>query len=1658
MIRRKSLRLVWLIALNIAGFTLPAFAQSWNPGHKVGTINGLYNYSYNQIPAQLVEIFPAGIPNTGLTYEWEQSVSPLMASPVSVSIAATYTFTVPLTQTTYYRRKTQLTPTNFIYSNIIKIQVVSQSWEDINYVREHDVLIPSQTDWKTIDQLVIGSKLQSTTYLDGLGRPVQKVGRETALLDPAQPNNLWADVVQFSTYDAFGRQNKQYLPYTTTTETGKYKTSPTLEQPQYYTTRYNETSAFSNVATYDNSPLNRPLRINSPGTSWASGAGNQIGYESNDATDNVQIFSIGYNSTDLPVSSGVYPDNTLYKIKRTDENGKLRVEYTDKNGRLILEKVQLDNVPVDAYNGWICTYSVYDDFNQLRFRMQPEAVKWLSTNSWNFATTNGQKVADEWCFRYEYDEKGRTTLKKAPGAKELRMVYDSRDRVVFMQDGNQRLKSPAQWTANLYDELDRPVITTLYNTTKTIAQLQADIDNAVTLTPVTVVNPGNVLTDLVVNNRVAGITSYVATNSIEFVADAGGNFESLTGDNFEAKIDAAAVNPSITVNAATYKNPISAANLTNTTVTTILKYFYYDNYTYANVKPFTSSFDNAQAYSVSDPIAKTNRTINMPTGEMVRVLGTATFLTSTFYYDEKGRPIQVQEENIKSGIDITTSQYQWDGRLLSTASRHTTGNSGYSNFPIITKNIFDKIGRITSLQKKIGSNAFKTIATYDLDDMGRLKAKHLDPGYTNLTTGKAEMEALSYSYNIQSQITGINKDYALKTGGVYSKWGNYFGLCLGFDKNESVFTNTKLDGTVAGIAWNTQGDDAQRKYDFTYDNAGRLTNALFTERQNTTEAWLNTKMDFSVSGYNGKIEYDLNGNLLAMLQKGVLCGNPTPMIVDDLRYTYSAYSNKLTRVTDMGNLAANNGKLGDFADGSNGTGDDYVYDDNGNLIIDLNKGAINANGGQTTALGIAGIKYNFLDKPEEIKIIGKGTIKMVYDADGNKLQKLFTKETTSITTATTYINQYVYEETIPTSGGGGAAVLAYINFEEGRLRVMQALAQNNGFDFLTIDGNADLPNAKRGAWDFFVRDYQGNVRMILTEETHIGSNSCTLETQRATNEEPLFGKVDANGTPTADNEVKTRFDITGIPGQTSGNGWTNNTSASVSRIGNLAPKKVGPNALMKVMAGDEVSANTMYYYKNPVVNSPGGASFVNDIITGLVNAISGSGAASSVLKGNIAAVQTQLTGSGSFPSITNPDYSNGGGNMPKAYLSVMFFDERFNIIVEGSATQRVIQAGPNAPNLTLANIKAPKNGYCFVYVSNESDEMVFFDNLQVTQNHARIIEENHYYAYGLKIAAISSRKLPDLAEGAIKNNNLYNDKELIDDADLGWYDYGFRSYDPQIGRFPQLDPLTDDYPELTPYQYASCEPIANIDIDGLEKGTVLTTGGSLAVTIRVVAPEIGSTALRVVAKEGAKVVAMNIAKKPSLFAKLVKGVVELAPRVFGTIGLVFMPLQAGPEGNWENQFYRNPNPFPQPQPNPNPKDEDDDDNKPKYIYRSMMQDSYGNPVVGESRRMLGVVPEDPNNPKTKGGDIIVNAGNVETGTGGMSASPSILGLPKHRKPALYGGTGKDPVFRIRLKYLGPKLKFVPDSPNHGTIQPATNMTYEEYKKAIQLTILFWRKF
>jgi RHS repeat-associated protein len=63
-------------------------------------------------------------------------------------------------------------------------------------------------------------------------------------------------------------------------------------------------------------------------------------------------------------------------------------------------------------------------------------------------------------------------------------------------------------------------------------------------------------------------------------------------------------------------------------------------------------------------------------------------------------------------------------------------------------------------------------------------------------------------------------------------------------------------------------------------------------------------------------------------------------------------------------------------------------------------------------------------------------------------------------------------------------------------------------------------------------------------------------------------------------------------------------------------------------------------------------------------------------------------------------------------------------------------------------------------------------------------------------------------------NGKENDNEVKGEGNQ--QDYGMRIYDPRLGRFLSTDPITKNYPELTPYQFASNTAIQAIDLDGLE--------------------------------------------------------------------------------------------------------------------------------------------------------------------------------------------------------------------------------------------------
>ncbi|MCY1510821.1 hypothetical protein D3C87_231130 [compost metagenome] len=63
-------------------------------------------------------------------------------------------------------------------------------------------------------------------------------------------------------------------------------------------------------------------------------------------------------------------------------------------------------------------------------------------------------------------------------------------------------------------------------------------------------------------------------------------------------------------------------------------------------------------------------------------------------------------------------------------------------------------------------------------------------------------------------------------------------------------------------------------------------------------------------------------------------------------------------------------------------------------------------------------------------------------------------------------------------------------------------------------------------------------------------------------------------------------------------------------------------------------------------------------------------------------------------------------------------------------------------------------------------------------------------------------------------NYKYNGKEFQDEMGRNVYSYGWRDYDPAIGRFLKMDRFAEKYKELTPYNYSANSPLIYRDIAG----------------------------------------------------------------------------------------------------------------------------------------------------------------------------------------------------------------------------------------------------
>ncbi|HPM32590.1 MAG TPA: DUF6443 domain-containing protein, partial [Chryseolinea sp.] len=432
---------------------------------------------------------------------------------------------------------------------------------------------------------------------------------------------------------------------------------------------------------------------------------------------------------------------------------------------------------------------------------------------------------------------------------------------------------------------------------------------------------------------------------------------------------------------------------------------------------------------------------------------------------------------------------------------------------------------------------------------------------------------------------------------------------------------------------------------------------------------------------------------------------------------------------------------------------EYTYDPNGNMIKDQNK-------------GITSITYNYLNLPVQVNKGATNYIVYTYDATGRKLtQKVFgaTPKTTE------YLGEYIYENT------AGNDVLQFVTHERGRI-----VADN-------------IPGATR-PWEYqyFLKDHLGNVRVTFSEKKVSTEYNATLETNTQTNEQNTFKNYSHNG-----------FSL-----------FNHTVGGTYSQLLTAGPSsKIGLAKSMTVNPGDIIDLEVYAKYEGAGTLPADATSLFSALVATFgLNSTGGTG----------------IDGKGAYDAFNSTDLFGGGvyvgrtvpyedETAPRTYLNYILFDENFVLKDFGfdqiSESAKQVGATPIVAHDYLnLHVKVQQKGYLYIYLSNEQpfQTNVYFDDLKITYN-SGVEQVSEYYPFGLRQASNGFEK-----QGSTENPFKFQGQEHINELNLEWDSFKWRNYQPDIGRFFNVDPLADKYVYNSPYAFAENKLGLGVELEGLE--------------------------------------------------------------------------------------------------------------------------------------------------------------------------------------------------------------------------------------------------
>jgi RHS repeat-associated protein len=757
------------------------------------------------------------------------------------------------------------------------------------------------------------------------------------------------------------------------------------------------------------------------------------------------------------------------------------------------------------------------------------------------------------------------------------------------------------------------------------------------------------------------------------------------------------------------------------------------------------------------------------TGSKVRVLNSnpVKWLNSVTYYTRQYHVAQSIVENHLGGRDVTSSKYdKFSGAILKSKVDHQTASGRVT---VMQEFDYDDENRLLRAYHSINGNPRILMSAHRYNELGQLVQKNL-----HSTDSKSFLQSVDYRYNIQGWMSHINNSTLNNDSITNDDSDDLFGMEVIFneavDINGSAFKSAKsLDGNVSAVKWMTNAltsvvPQHEKIYGYQYDVFKRLSKSYYATK--VAGSWTGNAANF-----NEDVNfYDNNGNLggtsaAALLRNGLANGTRTS--VDHLAYRYSG--NRLMNVKDLSSH-----QFG-FIDkpGVDLSVDEFKYDANGNMIEDMNK-------------SITSIKYNHLNLPYEIiftRVSPARTDKVVYtyDATGKKL-----RSEVLIGAQTAWVTDYV-------NG---------VQYDQSRMSHLR-----------TAEGRA-VYNGKEFNYEYFLKDHQGNVRVVCGLLNETASYKATMENQLEDREKNTYGFR---------NIPQTRFlgvNIT-APSEEVYNPDKSARCNAFSNDGNAAVP-IGPAKSLRVSTGDAVYTEVYARFNNAKTSTSG---ILPSLLGSFVNAAFNITMENPTLFNGINAQAGLISPGLRFAEI-----------VPKGYIALLYFDASFNF--KRAAAHAISESAYRAFEKLTISFTAEQDGYVYIYVANESNINssidVYFDDFYIIheQNKLKpqVLQASDYYPFGLSFNQYHADRLQVVStspstvyEPTLRNRYLFQGQELQKELNVGWYQYKYRMHDPAIGRFSSIDPLSEDYVYNSPYAFSENVLTNAIELEGAESKVLYET-------------------------------------------------------------------------------------------------------------------------------------------------------------------------------------------------------------------------------------------